>query len=250
MKIIHLASLLLFVHSANAALVTITDPLLSDWGSSNPSSVEGTDYYLEDGSGADELVFNYIASTVTHLGTAFSAQNAGDRLSFNLSLTPSYTFAGGTGGLFWYEDGSNVGADYLAVRYAYTGTQETSEIYFEANVGGVNSNVTLAQGFSFDGALNFDVEMLYSASNEWVLSGQISSDNAVLWDSSVTSTAAIASTILTTDNEIFFGANDYTHIGTGPFSRLSGSFGVVPEPAVVALLMGLLSGACVFFRRR
>jgi hypothetical protein len=248
MRAVLIRLFILFVAcSANATLVTISSDLTA-WGTS-ATATAGTDYYIESEAGLDELVFSNIVREMTYEATTFSAQNVGDVLSFDLSLTPSYSFAA-TGGLFWYEDGDNVGRDYLAIRYSYTGIDETNELYFEANVGGTNTNITLLQDFTYDGALNVDVTMTYSDTLGWVLSGQITSESEVLWDSNSSGIVAIASSVLTEDNEIFFGASDYTQQGTGDYSRLSGSFGVVPEPAVLALSLGLCVGGIVFFRRR
>ncbi|MDQ8194953.1 PEP-CTERM sorting domain-containing protein [Coraliomargarita sp. SDUM461004] len=253
MKSYYLFSCLLLAAAANAAVVTISDLSLSAWMSSNPTVSPGTDYYISSDSGpegADELLFNNLATTMVYVENSFGVAGGGARLSWDITLTPSYSFAN-TGGLFWYEDTGDVGRDYLAVRYSDTGVTETNEIFFEANVAGSNINVTLIQDFSFDGALNFSVEMVYAESNEWVLSGQISSASEVLWDSSQTGTVAIASSILVGDNDIFFGANDYTQQGgTDPFTRMSGAFGVVPEPAALGLMLGLFAGLSVCLRRR
>lgn len=245
----YLTALTLLSPSFLPAAITIAPPI-ENWSSANPTAFAETDYKFEV-SAPDTLVFNYNARLVYNSGSPLNASGIGEGYTADVSMTPVYNFAGGSGGIVWLEDSTKLttqttdpflsGDDYLGLRYSYTGINATNQIFIEANDSSGNQNTTLAQGFDFDGALYFDVRLDYTGTDTWELSGTISTESATLWDSDTSGTTIINSAVLAndTDDQVYFGAFDATQIGSSALTKLSGNFGAVPEPATVGLLLGI-----------
>ncbi|WP_162051109.1 PEP-CTERM sorting domain-containing protein [Lentimonas sp. CC19] len=234
-------------HVCSAIVVDIEGPI-SNWTASNPGATAGVDYKF-DASGT-VLEFDNLAQEVIEVANPLRSVSVSEGYAINASLTPSYNWSS-SGGLYLFEESAHVSGNYIAVRYSLnTGALDSSSFYFEINKETTQSVTLVTTAFS--GALQFNVAFDYVATNLWQLNGTISDQNGLLWSSADNTPVQIASDVLANDvdDRVFFGANDFTQLGDGPLTKLSGEYGVVPEPAHSALVLAVLALALVGIRRR